>query len=418
MNVSLVVAFLFFLTLSTDLIHIDISIFKLKLTHIIGLFTLLFIVSIRRRLFLQRNVFLCFSLIFLSMVISSVFSVHSTRSLAYSFVWIFVFFAYFLSAVNLMQGLEENKLLKAYLASYYLIGSYAAAQFFCSIFGVILPFSVQNVIFVRGSGFAHEASFYALYAIPIVSFINSQWLFSPKKSIGVLQVIFANLFLIVSTSTTALLSYLVFFGIAFCVSSLKAKLIRWFSSIAIGFALVCCAFYEMFKHTFLKFFYAGLVHESFQDRLKGITSAMKLFFQYPLFGVGLGGVGPYLALQRFCPAYTGEVTDAECVGLEPYNPTNVCTEILASLGLFGFLCFLALIVIIFRTIRQVLRKKSLLPQERVNLLSFFISTAVMLVCLQVNQGLFRSYIWVHLGLGFGYALKYLNNLKRIFNIQK
>ena len=35
-----------------------------------------------------------------------------------------------------------------------------------------------------------------------------------------------------------------------------------------------------------------------------------------------------------------------------------------------------------------------------------ISVIVSLVCLQINQALFRSYIWVHLGISLGYVLKF------------
>jgi O-antigen ligase len=98
--------------------------------------------------------------------------------------------------------------------------------------------------------------------------------------------------------------------------------------------------------------------------------------------------------------------------LEYYEPTNVLTELLGSLGLFGFLAFALFIAALFRFFRKILADRRLYAQERIHLLSFFISIIVMLICLQINQGLFRAYIWVHLGMGAGYAMKIHEMLKR------
>ena len=102
---------------------------------------------------------------------------------------------------------------KYYILSFFFIGAYAFMQFFFSLFGVDLPFTTQKLIFARGSAFALEPSFYALYAIPFVAYLNAKAFFSPTMKKW--PVFIANLFLLISTTTTAFVSYFVLFFVLF-----------------------------------------------------------------------------------------------------------------------------------------------------------------------------------------------------------
>lgn len=417
-NFALGFVFLYFLTLSVDLINIDIGVFKLKLSHLIGFITVTFLACFQKGIFVERRYFFCFIAIFISMLLSSLFSICFYRSFTYGIIFLFTAFSYFFIPINLMLRCDENKILKIYIASYLMIGSYAAMQFFGSMAGIILPFSVQQVIFVRGSAFAHEPSFYTLYAIPFVVFLNTKWLLgkvSGAMKTKTAALFFANLCLIVSTSTTAVLSYLVFFAVVMVFKmtpynrshfiGLRRKLLKFATGIMLCFALSACIFFELFKKTFLKFLYFGITHESFRDRFKGIASAVKVFCEYPFFGAGLGGVGPYVHREKFYPGFGEQISDIDRIQFAKYEPTNVLTELLGSLGLVGFIAFSIFFFLIWRGFRKILNDRRILPIERIHLLSLFISMIVMLVCLQVNQGLFRAYIWVHLGIVIGYIMK-------------
>ena len=116
-----------------------------------------------------------------------------------------------------------------------------------------------------------------------------------------------------------------------------------------------------------------------------------LFLENPFFGVGLGGVGKELYMQHHFGDAAVLLTNPTLEQLEPFDPMNVTTEILASLGLFGTFAFALLL---FRC------AKYLRPHT-----PFFLSTIVMLTALQFNQGLFRPYVWVHLALALGYVHK-------------
>lgn len=421
-NIALAFVFLYFLTLSVDLINIDIGVFKLKLSHLIGFITVAFLACFQKGIFLEKRYLLCFTAIFISMLLSSLFSICFFRSFTYSVIFLFTAFSYFFIPLNLMLRCDENKILKLYIASYLVIGSYAAMQFFGSMAGFILPFSVQQVIFVRGSAFAHEPSFYTLYAIPFVIFLNTRWLLARVSGsrAKTAAVFFANLFLLVSTSTTAVLSYIVFFAVVMLhkmtpynrsfFMGLRRKLWKFALGVMLCFTAGACVFFELFKKTFLKFLYFGITHESFRDRFKGIVSAVKVFCAYPFFGAGLGGVGPHVHREKFYPGFEQHLSDIDRLQLAKYEPTNVFTELLGSLGLVGLIVFCAFFLLIRSDMRKTLNDRRIVIRERIHLLSLIISMIVIIICLQVNQGLFRAYVWVHLGMCVGYALKIRSKL--------
>lgn len=146
------------------------------------------------------------------------------------------------------------------------------------------------------------------------------------------------------------------------------------------------------------FFPIGL----FFDRFKGIVSAWEVFCQHPLFGAGLGGVGPYLWGQWFNQETPiGSLCLAE---IELFDPTNVLTEVLASLGVFGFLAIVSTWTVFFRWFMLCLKDKTRTLEERKDIFALLISCIVMLICLQFNQGIFRCYVWVHTGICVGHLL--------------
>ena len=291
---------------------------------------------------------------------------------------------------------------------------------------------MQKVVFVRGSALAHEPSFYALYAIPYVVFINSRTLISRALNDKLSQkgecfirfcdnkkqfalTFFVNLFLLVSTATTAFFSYIVFFFVLMffrrypfvedCFFGLRKKLLKVSAIFVTLFVLVGVMIPELFKRTFLKFFYYGLSHESFNDRFTGIINAVKVFCDYPLFGVGLGGVGPLVYSQEMNLRHQAMLTELDRYEIHTLEPTNVFTEVLGCLGIYGFLGFALFIILLWRQFRIILNDNRILIEEKVNVLAFLISIIVMIICLQINQGLFRGYIWVHIGIGIGYIYK-------------
>ncbi|MBY0529289.1 MAG: O-antigen ligase family protein [Rhabdochlamydiaceae bacterium] len=362
------------------------------------------------------------------MLIASFFSPMFYRSFVYCLVYIFNFCVYFLVPISMIYFGDEFKILKLYYISFLCIGSYAFLQFFASLFGVILPFVLQQLVVARGQALAHEPSFFALYAIPFVVFFTAFTLFSScyrkVRSSSWLVLIFSNLCLLVSTSTTAVFSYIVTFAVLFVFSSftwvkkwirgVKKRLLIIFFGFASLFSFGAFIFKDLFHETFFKFFYYGfLTHVSFADRYQGMLNSMTVFLENPLFGVGLGGVAPYLYQKQLYEGMAGMLVDVDRYSIEKLEPTNILTEILASLGIYGLIGFAVLVLVIWSHFKRTLQNPKLAQEERATLLAFLISIVVLLICLQINMGLFRVYTWVHIGIGMGYVLKVKGRLKEV-----
>ena len=127
--------------------------------------------------------------------------------------------------------------------------------------------------------------------------------------------------------------------------------------------------------------------------------------QNPIFGVGLGGYPCYL-MDAFLQ---GDSSFLYLGGrswiLDSLNPVksfeamNVFTELLASLGIVGLCAFGTLLYGLFAQVRSVR-----VPEKRMAY-SLLVSMLVTLIVLQFNQGIFRTYIWVHLALIYAYLEK-------------
>jgi O-antigen ligase len=182
--------------------------------------------------------------------------------------------------------------------------------------------------------------------------------------------------------------------------------------LAIGLSIATLTLVFLFTSVsekfFLKFFYTGFFsHHSFFERWVQIVNSWNVFLENPFFGKGIGGVGQYL----FDLFYNTDRDILLRLSIEPgfsgkaFDPMNVLTEILASLGVFGLISFLYLFYSYYSVLKEYLHKMK--HQEDMQKLGiiFFISLLVTLIVLQFNQGLFRTYIWVHLAITAAYMHK-------------
>lgn len=141
-----------------------------------------------------------------------------------------------------------------------------------------------------------------------------------------------------------------------------------------------------------------MAHGSFYERWCGIENAWKVFQLHPYFGVGLGGYPSYLydAFLTGDTRFTVFVSQIAFTDLP--NPLKLCeamnvfTEILASIGIVGALAFIGVIFVFLA------RAKQALQIDKTFGCSLLLSVIVMVVVLQINQGVFRTYVWVHLAL--------------------
>ncbi len=411
--------FLYFLVSSGELLHIVVAIFKPKPTQFMAVLLLGYLCLVYRRIILPRSVLYPSLWLLFSLVISALLSAHPMRSFVYVSVYIFNFVFYFLIPVNLLRFFEPQKILKIYFLTFFCLGLYAVFQLVLSLFGIYDPLATQRVGWIaRGQAWTYEPSYYALYMTAYVMFRNAMQIFSPKAGLSlksIMKILGINCFLLASTSTGVIFSYP-----AFCIISLWLAFLRPIRCMAryarqrvLKFIAICCAlggvmawiFWDIFILSFFKFFYFGfMTHGSFLARWNGLVVSFKLFLQYPFFGVGVGGVGPYL----FAKNSFYDISPITLEEVESYDPTNVSTEILASLGMAGLIGFLALAFVFYKSFRKVLAHPQIAEQDKIISIALFISLILVMIVLQFNQGLFRPYVWIHAGVTYGYLVSMLN----------
>jgi len=413
------IIFLYFLVLSGDLLEISVGTIGIKLSRFFGCVLLSVLVLSNRFRILERKLFFCFLGILSSFVISSFFSCHFSRSIGSAGAGLFTYVCFFLVPLNLMFLFDREKILRLYLLSFAMVGIHALSQFLLSFLGIIEPFVTQRAgitAIARGQSWTYEPSYYALFAIPFVVYLNTRYLLR-EEGLSIWKVLGANLLLLISTSTGGFFSYFIFFATCLFLSlfvrikhafpALRARAGKFF----IGFAVLLCSagliMIEMFLHTFYKFFYIGfLTHWSFMERWEKIVEGWKVFCSSPLFGVGLRGFEELSYRQAHfnsahVPIY-GPIDTREM--FMQYTPSNVFMEILSTLGMYGLCAFVLLGVVVWQMFYTAVQDDRLPVKERKRILAFFVSLIVMCVCLQFNQELFRNYVWVHMGICVGYLL--------------
>ncbi len=421
-NCLLVLVFLYFVTLSGDLLQLTMGAVEFKVSRFFAcaLFCVL-LLSNRLRL-IEKKFFLCFLLLVSSCILSSFFSSNISRTIAGIGAAIFTYLCFFLVPLNLMFLFDRDKILRLYFLSFVCVGVHASLQFALSFFGIQDPFVTQCTgisSIARGQSCCFEPSFYALYATPFVAFFNAHFLFSKKEDRSSwISVLGINLFLLVSTSTGGFFSYLIFIAVCLMLTLfsfirrhfpfLLRKICKFTLVFGISFCSVGLILQEMFLRTFYKFFHVGLfAHWSFMERWEKIVAAWDVFLEFPLFGAGLRSVEHYLYLKsHFDNAQThlyGKLDNKEM--FDGYINSNVFIEILSSLGVYGLGVFCLFGILIWHMFTTALKSSRISFQERTTILSLFLSVIVMMICLQFNQEIFRSYVWVHVGLSLGYVLQ-------------
>ena len=414
-NWVLLLIFVYFLTLSADLLQMKMWLFKPKVNHIISIMLFLVLFLSGKFRLINKSLFFGFLGVVSSCVISALFSCNVLRSIGYAGVALFTYVMYFLLPLNLIRLYDRQTILRLYLLSFVVIGCHACSQFLLGWFGVFDPFVTQIYWdkLARAQSWTYEPSYYALYITPFVAYLNAKFLLSSEQP-SYPKIIGANLLLLVSTSTGGFFSYFIFLFtcLAFCAlhhvkmdfPHLRAKLRNFF----IGFLLVFCGigliFRELFLSTFYKFFdWKFFAHSSFSDRWEKIVIAWETFCESPLFGKGLGGPEQQLYTDTYFNDANVSLHHPTLEMFDTFTMSNVFTEVLASLGLYGMCILVMVIFIIVRKLNRAIQDSLLTQEERTVILSLLISIIVMMICLQFNQGLFRNYIWVHVAICLGYT---------------
>lgn len=374
-------AFIYFFTTSADLLHIKASLFHFKVNHVLA-FLLILIFSLEQKKWIlpDKKFVLAFFATLVAMCISGLLGAYSYRSLTYVFVYFFTFVAYFLLPFNLLMVYGKETIFKLYFAAFIATGIFGALQFFLSFFGIIAPFVTQSVAdrFARGQAMAHEPSYFALFMVPYVMFYNARFLYDSERMLvfsKLRSLFWKNVLLLVSTSTGAFFAYFVFVVVIGCTTlfswvkdrrrKLANRLLKLGALLAIFFAGIAAVLPQLFLQSFWKFFDTGFAkHWSFYERWNGIVASWEVFLAYPIFGAGVGGVGPLIYQQTVADGYKIPIYEPQFKMFEPYDPTNVVSELLASMGCVGVIMFSWMFFIYFRFLLQTSQNPSAFARRK------------------------------------------------------
>lgn len=415
-----VLIFLYFFTTSADLLQIEISLFHCKLNHALG-FLLFLAISFGQKKWIlpEKKILGFFFATVIAMIISGSVGAYPYRSLMYLIVYIFTFCIYFLLPFHLLITYGKESIFKLYFAAFVATGGVAVLQFTLSLVGIAAPFVTQFVLekIARGQAMAYEPSYFALFMVPYVMHANTRFLFDSECMMNIPKLITLmgkNCLLLVSTSTGAFFSYFIFFlmivgtsrlsWVRGCHRKINRKLLKISCLFTCFFACMALVVPQLFRASFWKFFVLGFMsHGSFVQRWEGIVATWEIFLDHPLIGVGVGGVGPALYQKLFFDGRRlGKFYEPFADMFEFYDPTNVFLELLGSLGILGLIVFIGFGFVYFHYLLQIGRIKNLPQEEKSMCYGLLVSISVMLVVLQFNQNLFRSYVWVHLAMCLGY----------------
>ncbi len=419
----LFLVFLYFVLLSFDVLNVSFLIFKVKLTNLASFILLIFGIFLHKDISVPRNFAWIAVAALFSMAVSVINCCNLISCAGLILFYFFNFIFYFLLSFNLFRWIAPDILLRLYFSSFFCVGIYALCQVVFSLAGFILPGVTQYIFaLARGQAFAYEPSYYALYMTSFAIFCTAKFMLQPAEKRNVNEVIWSNLFLLVSTSTGCFYSYLLFI-LFFCsfiyfgfVPGFKGSvflvLFKYFSVIFAILLAVWFVYPDLINHGFLKFFYFDPSdHISFKSRWAGIVNYWVVFLRHPWFGVGLGA-GPFYLFQISSDEH-GNVYDADIYN--SFAPTNVTLEILSGLGIFGFIVFVWFFAALCFTFWKAIRIRGLSEADRTNLVAFALSLCVMFAALQFNQSIMRAYMWVHVGIFVGYV-QYLFRSKSLLKL--
>lgn len=301
---------------------------------------------------------------------------------------------------------------RLYFLSFLCVGTYALMQPW-----IPDPFLTQWITpsIGRPNAFAYEPSFYALYMTPFVMIVTLRRLLFREVSWGLVAWVSAAF--LISTSTSTLFAYGIcaFMVLLFQPLYKSGRSGRLWLFLTAGFTGIGALFPSLSRQFFFKFFtLQGWMHTSFLTRAIGIKNAWLIFKERPFFGVGLGAypLALYEKWKQGDPRYTipaeGELFDL-ANPVKIFEPTNVATEVLASLGLLGAVACLLAVGLYLRYALRALRRPQADPEEKRWVFLFMIATLTMLCVLQFNQGTLRTYVWSHAFLTLGFFSRCLSS---------
>lgn len=316
------------------------------------------------------------------------------RNLGYLALLLFVVGLGFVAVQEFGERERLNTLLRWYVYAYAASAILGIVQFVAPFLGIDPPLVRQwwiPGIFARVNGMTYEPSYYAMYmlcgwvTIDYLRVHRSELLFAKRLNVAFTLMTLA---LILCSSRMGWMMM----SIWFCL-----RMFWWFqernfralrrAALAICGVVILGAIVLTGPGSFLV---KGLgVSEDSGDfsraeRQADLDDTIKVFEEHPILGVGLGGVGPEIAVMRHMP----QVDRDDEVRVE-----GQCTsaEILAGTGIFGFMFYAMYMGTLFIAPFR-------LKNAPVELKALAWGLIFLIAILQFNQTILRLYVWFHIAL--------------------
>lgn len=348
-------------------------------------------------------------LLFIGISFLSVFgSEYIEKSLIYAFYALFNFIFYVWLIIELTKNENDLKfLIKIYIYSFLFVIIFSIFQFFLPFLGFESPlayaFITDNI--PRINAFSYEPTHFVTYLIPgllLLLFMASRKIKFINPFLLKIGALGSVSVIILSTARSGWIGLLIALLVLFSPQLLKL-FFKWkinlsnlklFFIFIIAFLLVLPIVFS-FKSNFLSFVESLPSGASTLYRWQGVLYSLKVFSSNPILGVGIGGLGRYMCNR---PSEFNLLKMDMNLDLWYISGSNVATEILASIGLFGFLTWLWLLYRIVKYAR-IFKNNILIPHEwRIILAGLIWGFIIQIIVLQFNQNFFRNYIWLHMGI--------------------
>lgn len=380
-KLSSVLLLLSMILIGSDRISINISGFTIRFVQLI-----LIVESIV--LIIQRKYRIVISIPIMSLIIShilsTIFSYDIKEGIAYNFwlVYNFIFVLYVFYSYS--KNNSKEKVVNLLLISFAFQSIYIYIQFIIGMFGIDDPFfPMQNYFNIyRPAIWFYEPSYLATYfsVYLAISFYLATIIKSKRY---ILHTINALISLIFITSTTGYLAIaftfivIVFMNIKYIIKINKKIIITTIIVVILLLILVC--FLDIhFINVFLGRIFRDGISKASGGRVDSWQTTFNVFIQHPILGIG----------PNAYPNYTQ-------TGIPPHN---VSLELLANLGIIGFLAF-------YYFFGEILYKAYKYSKKQNDFfgISIVLATIIFMVVLQANQNYMRIYLWMLLGISLGFT---------------
>lgn len=324
--------------------------------------------------------------------VSAIFAASITRAVAFWLSVIYNIFIIFYGFSSYVRHYGLNVFAGVLRKTLYVQFAVLVVQYLLMvIFGYELPFLtaygyVKDV--PRFQLWFYEPSYLATYLVFWFA-LSVYMLMLGKDKSYIKDIIICLAMFLISTATTG------FIGIALVVASVYAL---WFFKgkisfkkivFPVGVILLFIAFRLIFPSVY-ELFFARIFNMSLDDasggRIARWGETFEVFKANPVLGVGPGNYGVYL----------GKGT--------AYVPTNASLDLLATLGIVGFIAFYGLTVSLIVNCFKI--RKNIKNGETMLLMACAYALLIFTILLQANQGYLRLYHWMFFGVLRGGVLKY------------